>query len=124
MSNSLVSAFLAAGLVATWLAGLFTSTASPWISWLHALAAVWSALISAEILPNSNRPEQPALLGLGLVVLGAVAIATEQVLTWQTWFTLIYAAAFLALAASCDFSLKSRIKNKKSQANSNQKRAA
>jgi hypothetical protein len=99
-----ISAILASGLTVLWLVGLGRH-ATPWLSWLDGLGALcgFAIALGASDIPTRNRAAGPIALGMGLVVLWIIGLATHSNFG-LTWWTLFFACAFLLVGIVARFS--------------------
>ena len=87
------------GLGILWLAGLGAPLATPWLTWLDAVAAFLSFVIAGGISDTSERRVRlgsPVGLSLGLFALWIIGLATG-VVAWQAWWNFAFAVAYLIL---------------------------
>ena len=94
------SIILGIGLGILWLAGLGAPSATSWMTWLDALGSLGAFLIAAGYSDSTERRSRISntlLLSGGLFVLWIAGLSTG-VVAWQTWWTFVFALAFLALS--------------------------
>jgi hypothetical protein len=93
------SIVLGAGLVILWLVGL-ANHASPWLTWLELLGAVFSFGLAAAIVPNRRgfavAAGAPIALAVYLSLLWIVAL-TIGATSWMAWWTFAFAVGYLIL---------------------------
>lgn len=94
------SLVLAVGLVILWIMGL-NFHATPWLTWLDALGALFAFSIAAGLgagvgSARAYGTAAPVALGIGLGVLWIIGLATNAQ-AWLAWWTLGFACAFLLL---------------------------
>jgi hypothetical protein len=104
------SSALGIGLLLVWIAGL-SYDATPWLTWLDGVAALFSFGIAGYLYPGSysnniptptsevlpvNAGLLPTTLGAGLFVLWIVGLATQATL-WLSWWTFAFSVAYLVV---------------------------
>jgi hypothetical protein len=93
-----ISGLLGVGLIILWIVGL-AQHATPWLTWLDVVGALFSLAIAAGAGPaveRAFRAGAPIALGVGLAILWIIALATHAT-AWLSWWTFGFACAFIIL---------------------------
>jgi hypothetical protein len=91
---------LAVGLGILWLVGLSSPVVPSWLLWLDFVVALLS--LGTGLIPDGATDlsrAAPFVLGLGLLVLWIVGLATHAV-SWFTWWNFAFGVAYLLFGAA------------------------
>ena len=90
------------GLIVLWLVGMNSPEAAPWLMWLDGLAGVAAFILAglaAGAVGRRVAAGGPVGLASALFLMWIVGLITRAA-PWQSWWTFVFACAFLLLGVN------------------------